>query len=97
MIFVQKRTVPRAAAPRDITSSYSYIYMLLNFCIVVNMCNTSISRNTSNVVNLVLSGIRVLNTHCVASLFIRGCIDVLKGTDECVGAGEWGAALYTRV
>ena len=52
---------------------------------------------TNNVVNLVLSGIRVLNTHCVASLFIRGCIDVLKGTDECVGAGEWGAALYTRV
>ena len=41
----------------------------------------------NNVVNLDVLGNRVLNTHWVANPFIRGCMSVLKGTDECVDAG----------
>jgi len=33
---------------------------------------------TNNVVNLDVSGIRVLNIHWVANPFIRGCMSVLK-------------------
>ena len=41
----------------------------------------------NNVVNLDVLGNRVLSTHWVANPFIRGCMSVLKGTDECVDAG----------